>query len=151
MDSPQGIATAKSLQPKAHEAWEGRPAVGTTPAAILMMAIGIGLAAGFLDLGVLIVRIGWLNGEFYHLSQDFVWMVPAGVALLALLPGTILALIAHLRRRGVRVVTVVGFLVFFGFLDVAARLPLRLWTVPFSVAGSPSNRRGWSVRAPGPS
>ncbi len=135
MVSSQGIATAKELQPKAHEAREGRPAGGTTAAAVLLMAIGIGLAAGFLDLGVFIVRISVLEGEFYYLSQDFVWMVPAAVAGLVLLPGTILALIAQLRRGAMRVDIVVGLLVFFGSLDVAARLSLDLWTAPFLCGG----------------
>ncbi len=135
MDAPQGIATAEASRPEARQAREGRPAVGMKPAAVLLMAIGIGLAAGFLDLAVFIGRVGVLGGEFYNLSQDFVWMVPAGVAILAILPGTILALIAHLRRRAVRVDVVVGFLVFFGFLDVAARLPLYMWTTPIVSGG----------------
>ncbi len=96
------MATAKTLQPKASAAGESRPAGDTTPAKILWQAIGIGLIAGFLDLGLLIVKTRQLKEGFYHLSQDLVWLIPAAVALLVLIPGTMLALIAHMRRGDVR-------------------------------------------------
>ncbi len=57
MDLLQGLATAKTLQPKVGEAWESQPAAATTPATILLLAIGIGLIAGFLDLGMLMVKL----------------------------------------------------------------------------------------------
>ena len=136
MDSPQGLATATAFQPEADEASAKRSAAGTTtPATILVLAIGIGLIAGFLDLGLLMVKIRLQNEGFYHLSQDFVWLIPAGVATLVLLPGTMLALIAHRRRGNVRPSLVVGSLIFVGALEVAARLPLKLWAVPLISGG----------------
>jgi arylsulfatase A-like enzyme len=135
MDSLPGLATAKTPRPKAVEAREGQPAGGTTPATILLLAIGIGLIAGFLDLGLLIVKTRRLNEGFYHLSQDFVWLIPAGVAFLVLVPGAMLALVAQRRRGNVRPSLVVGWLVLFASLEVAARLPLKLWAVPLISGG----------------
>ena len=47
--------------------------------------------------------------------------------MLVLVPGIVLALVARLRRGGVRLGIAVGLLSFIGFLDVCARLPLELW------------------------
>ena len=135
MDSPQAIAAAETPRSNAHEAREGRSSVEITPAAILGMAVGIGLAAGFLDLGFLIARVRVMKEGFHHRGQDFVWMIPVGVALLTLLPAAILALFAQIRRGGVRVEIVVGVLVFFALLDVAAQLPLEIWAVPLLCGG----------------
>src|SRR5262249_55841097 len=46
---------------------------------------------------------------------------------LMLVPGVVIALLARLRRGGVRPGTAVGLLAFVGFLDVCARLPLDFW------------------------
>ena len=62
------------------------------------MAIWIGLTAGFLDLGSLILRKRLIASDFYRLGDHFRWIIPAGVGFLVLLPGTALACIACLRR-----------------------------------------------------
>ena len=135
MDSSPGLATATPPQPAAGAARDSRPADAMTPATILSLAIGIGLIAGFLDLGLLTARTHLQKEGFFHLSQDFAWLIPAGVTLLVLLPGTILALIAHRRRGDVRPGLVLGWLVFFASLEVAARLPLKSWAVPLISGG----------------
>jgi arylsulfatase A-like enzyme len=93
----------------------------------MLVAIWVGLVAGWLDLGLTVVMRRLIHGDFYHLSEHFVWLIPLGVAVMVLLPGLVLALFATLRRRPVRPGTAVGLLSFIGFLDVCARLPLELW------------------------
>jgi arylsulfatase A-like enzyme len=119
-----------------------------TPATILSLAIGIGLIAGFLDLGLLMARSRVQKEGFFHLSQDFVWLIPAGVTLLVLLPGTILALIAHRRRGDMRPGLVLGWLVFFASLEVASRLPLKFWAVPLISGGLAVQSARWAGARP---
>src|SRR5262245_34770043 len=94
---------------------------------ILVLAAWIGLVAGWLDLGLMVVHRR-VDGDFTRLGEQFVWIIPAGVALVVMAPGTMLALIAGLRRRGVRPGRALGLLSFIGSLDLCARLPLELWS-----------------------
>ena len=53
-----------------------------------MLAAWIGLIAGFLDLGLLVVNRRLIKGDFYRLGSDFAWIIPAGVTILVLVPGS---------------------------------------------------------------
>src|SRR5262249_59369734 len=97
------------------------------PATILLLATWVGLVAGWLDLGLMVVNRRLIHGDFYRLGEHFVWLIPLGVAMLVLVPGVMLAMVARLRRRGVRTAVAVGLLSFAGSLDVCARLPLEVW------------------------
>ena len=100
---------------------------GIQPTKIILVAIWIGLTAGFLDLSLFIMRNRLFASDFYRLGDHFRWMIPLGVGLLVLVPGAALAGIAIVRRRGLAFAWVAGILSFVGFLDVCARLPLELW------------------------
>ena len=100
---------------------------GIRPAKILLIAIWIGLGAGFLDLALFVLRNRLFAGDFYRLGDHFRWIIPAGVGFLVLVPGAALAGFAIVRRRGLGPGWVVGILSFVGFLDVCARLPFELW------------------------
>jgi hypothetical protein len=113
---------------------------------ILLLALWLGLIAGFLDLGLVIVRRR-IDGEFYRLGGHFVWIIPACVAALMLVPGTMLALVARLRRGAVRPGLAVGLLGFLGFVDLSAGLPLNVWASLLIWGGSPSRPPGWLARA----
>jgi hypothetical protein len=93
---------------------ESRPEC-TRPATILLVAIWVGLIAGFLDLGLMNVVKRLTGGDFYHLGDHFRWIIPAGVG--APLPATALALIARFRRGSVSLGLACGLLSFIGFLD----------------------------------
>src|SRR5262245_4630754 len=123
MDFQPAIATEDASAWPAHEAIAESQPVGVGPATILLLAAWIGLVAGWLDLGLLVAN-RWIDGDFYRLSEHFVWIIPAGVAVVVGLPATMLALTARLWRRGVRPGVAVGLLSFIAFLDVCARLPL---------------------------
>jgi arylsulfatase A-like enzyme len=126
--APQpGIGARGTIQPTARktagESWSLR----TAPATILLVALWIGLIAGFLDLGLMILKKRLNGDEFYRLGDHFRWVIPMAVGVLVLVPGTALALIACVRRRAGPSGAAVGLLSFVGFLDVCARLPLELW------------------------
>jgi arylsulfatase A-like enzyme len=128
MHSHRGIAVRDSLQPKASDTAGESRSLRTAPATVFRVAIWIGLTAGFLDLGLMILKKRLTGDEFYRLGDDFRWIIPAGVCALLLLPGTALALVARLRRGTGALGTTVGLLSFFGFLDSCSRLPLELWS-----------------------
>jgi arylsulfatase A-like enzyme len=120
--NPLGKATDSAI-----EADDGSRPIGAPPATVLLLAVGIGLAAGFLDLGLMVVKKRAIDRDFYRLGGDFWWIIPLGVAALLLLPGVSLALAARRRRRGIRLELATGLLGFVGFLDLGARLPLDFW------------------------
>jgi arylsulfatase A-like enzyme len=127
MNLSPAIATAEApASPGLSVAGGSRP-VGVGPAMILLLAAWTGLVVGYLDLGLMVVKRRLIDGDFYRLGGDFVWIIPAGVAILVALPAPLLALIARLRRDGVRPGVAVGSLFFVGFVDLCARLPLDLW------------------------
>jgi arylsulfatase A-like enzyme len=99
----------------------------TGPTTIVLVAMWIGLIAGFLDLGLMILKKRLTGDHFYRLGDHFAWLIPAGVGVFLLVPGIALALVAWLRRGRVSLRFSVGLISFVGFLDLNARLPLELW------------------------
>jgi arylsulfatase A-like enzyme len=133
---PRSATTTRTPEPIVQASDERLSAVGASPAMILLTATWIGLVAGWLDLGLMVVNNRVFQGDFYRLGEHFGWLTPLGVAVLVLLPGMMLALIARLRRRGgVRPGKAVGLLAFVALLDVCARLPLELWASLLLSAG----------------
>jgi len=135
MHPQPGISVEKTLQPAAFEIAGETRSLRTAPATILLVAIWIGLTAGFFDLGLMVLKKRLTGEGFFRLSDHFPWVIPTGVGVLVLLAGTALALIACGRRRTISMGTVVGLLSFMGFLDVCARLPLELWASLLLSAG----------------
>jgi arylsulfatase A-like enzyme len=126
MDTQSKIAIIAAPKPEAEPGSRGSPRVGAGATTILLLAAWIGLLAGFLDLGLMVVN-RLFDGDFYRLSNDFVWIIPAAVAVVVLLPGAVLALCARLRRGGLSLSLAVGLLSFVGSLDVCGRLPFAFW------------------------
>jgi hypothetical protein len=127
MDPHPGIRTAEAPVSMAREAADEFQPKGVGPVTILLMATWIGLVAGFLDIGIMAAN-RLIDGDFYRLSGHFVWIIPAGVTVLLLVPGMVLALTSRLFCRArLRMGLVIGLLSFVGFLDLSARLPLELW------------------------
>jgi arylsulfatase A-like enzyme len=120
-------------------------ALSATPATIVLVALWIGLGAGFLDLGLMVVRKRLFDVDFYRLSDHFRWIIPAGVSVLVLVPGLALAMIDVLRPGRVTLGMVVRLLSFVGFLDVCARLPLEFWA-SLMLSGGLAVQAAWLVR-----
>ncbi len=150
MDSTGGLATTETPQTQRNQAGGDRPSLAMSPGTILLVSIWIGLIAGMLDLGLLITRNRMGDRDFYHLGEDFVWIIPAGVTALVLIPGTLIAMIAGIRRevsvhvwRSASSVFSVSSTSARGSLSISGR-----WcSYP---SDSPSNRRGGSggIREP---
>jgi arylsulfatase A-like enzyme len=121
------IMTAEAAEPIVRAADGGSRPTGASPATVLLLATWVGLVAGWLDLGAMVVNRRLIHGDFDRLGEHFPWLTPLGVSALVLSPGMVLALIARFRRGGIRPGTAVGLLAFVGLLDVSARLPLELW------------------------
>jgi arylsulfatase A-like enzyme len=134
MNLQPAIATAGVPESMVPEAADDSHPVRAGAATILMVAAWIGLIAGFLDLGLMVIH-RWVDGDFYRLGGDFVWIIPAGVTILVWVPAIVLLLIARIRGGSVRLGVAVGLLSFVGFLDVIARLPLHLWASLLLCAG----------------
>ena len=108
---------------------------GPTAATVLLLAIWIGLTAGFIDLGLLLIRKRLIEGDAIRLGEGFPWLIPAGVAVLVLLPGFLLALLARLRRGRGSLGRAVWLLAFVGFLDLCTKFPLEFWSSSLLSAG----------------
>jgi arylsulfatase A-like enzyme len=130
-DAPAAVGQFTRNEAHARVA-QGSPGRGG-PAEILPLAASIGLTAGFLDLGLLVLKARLIDRDFYRLGAHFGWVIPCGVLAIVLVPGALLALIACLRRRGAPLKFALGLLSFLGFLDICARLPLAVWgSLPLS-------------------
>jgi arylsulfatase A-like enzyme len=94
---------------------------------ILLLAVWMGLLAGFLDLGLFLVKQNLSGAGFAHVGDDYPWLIPAGVILLLVPPGLLFALLAMLRATPGFFGVAVGLLAFVGILDASARLPIAAW------------------------
>ena len=129
MDCHPDVPPTAVLQGSEHATAGSTRNLHTPPATILIVALWIGLTAGFLDLGLMILKKRLIGDDFSRLGDHFYWIIPTGVGLLLLLPGAALALIACFRRRRVSLGSTVGLLAFVGYLDACSRLPLEFWSV----------------------
>jgi arylsulfatase A-like enzyme len=74
------------------------------PGAMIVLAVALGLSAGYLDVGILIFKKYCWNSEgYFRTASDFPWTVPLGHAFLMLVPGV---MVATLGRRWPRLITV---------------------------------------------
>jgi arylsulfatase A-like enzyme len=69
-----------------------------SPMAAILLALSVGLCAGYLDLGVIVFRkVFWNREGYFRTGRDFFWTVPVGHGLLLLIPGLIVAAVNRLR------------------------------------------------------
>jgi hypothetical protein len=92
MDLEPGNATGSVPKSMVRETPEESGPVRASGAMMFVLAAWIGLVAGFLDLGVLVVNKRLIKADFYRLGGDFVWIIPAGVTILVLVPAIMLVL-----------------------------------------------------------
>jgi arylsulfatase A-like enzyme len=71
-----------------------------SPTAAILMSIGCGLAGGYLDLAIIVLKKYFWNGpKNYGNAADFPWSVPVGHVVLLVIPGVLLAAVNWLRPR----------------------------------------------------
>jgi arylsulfatase A-like enzyme len=74
--------------------------ISLSPASAILLAISLGLCAGFLDIGITVLgKYCWNKDGYFRNAPDFPWTVPAGHAVLLLVPGLVTAVLSC-RRRG---------------------------------------------------
>ncbi len=74
--------------------------VSLSPAAAILLAISFGLCAGYLDVAItLLGKYCWNKDGYFRNARDFPWTIPAGHALLLLVPGLVVAVLNR-RPRG---------------------------------------------------
>jgi arylsulfatase A-like enzyme len=127
MDREPGNATESVPKSMMREATAESHPIRARGATIFVLAAWIGLIAGFLDVGFLVVNRRLIKDDFYRVGGDFAWIIPAGVTVLVLVPAIVLVLIARIRGGAVRLRLAAGLLSFIGFFDMSARLPLDMW------------------------
>ena len=68
------------------------------PMATILLAISIGLCAGYLDVGAMVFKKYCLNTEgHFRNARDFPWTVPLGHAVLMVVPGVLVAAVNRFR------------------------------------------------------
>jgi arylsulfatase A-like enzyme len=123
-----GLAAANAVEPTARENHVAVRLLHSAPATVFLVALWIGLSAGFLDLGLFCLKKRLMGDGFYRLGEEFWWLIPGAVAAIIMLPGSVLAIFACRNRGRSSVGTAVGLLSFVGFLDACSRLPLEFWS-----------------------
>ncbi|QEH34519.1 Choline-sulfatase [Aquisphaera giovannonii] len=148
MESGAGTSKAADAGRIAEAVRADPRAGGMSPGATLLVAACIGLAAGWIDLGLMLLNSRVIQRDFDRLGGDFPWLIPSGVAALLLSVGAALAGLYLVRRRRPSPRWVVGVLAFIASLDACARLPLELWASLLLSAGLAVQSGRWAGRRP---
>ncbi|QEH39042.1 Arylsulfatase [Aquisphaera giovannonii] len=122
---------ARSTSPEGRA--DARPA---TPVAVLLMAAWLGLVAGYVDVGEVVLKRFALNPEgSYRTARDFLWTVPLGHVALMLPPAAVLALVTWRwpRRSSLRACS--WLLATLASWFALLRLPLHLLSTLVLAAG----------------
>jgi arylsulfatase A-like enzyme len=66
--------------------------ITVSPLGVILLAIGFGLCAGYLDVAIIVVRkLCWNPEGYYRIARDFPWSVPVSHAVLMVIPGVVVA------------------------------------------------------------
>jgi Sulfatase len=88
------------VTPSQSGARRARGLIRLTPTAAIVLSISCGLAGGYLDVAIIVLKKFFWNGpKNYGNGSDFPWSVPVGHAALLLIPGLLLAVVCWLRPR----------------------------------------------------
>jgi arylsulfatase A-like enzyme len=108
---------------------------GLSPRSAMILALWVGLCAGYVDLGIIVAKRFTLNPEAsYRAARDFPWTVPVGHMVLAIVPGLAVAAIGMARRgRGVSLRVAAWFLATMALWFAFLRLPFH-WSASLMLA-----------------
>src|SRR6187399_1378779 len=91
-NEPAGVADEINRTAK------GTSVAWSVPGTVLLIALWMGLVGGFLDVGVLILKQHLAGDRFLRLGDHFFWLIPAGDAVLIVVPGLFLAVAGFVWR-----------------------------------------------------
>jgi arylsulfatase A-like enzyme len=112
---PQRMATGHS-----------RSRVCLSPSAVLLLAVALGMCAGYLDLGIMLLKKFYVNPEgYFRGARDSAWSVPVAHAILMLIPGLILAAATRLRPEPMSLRLGSWLLATLAFWSALLRIPIR--------------------------
>jgi hypothetical protein len=113
-------SSTRSEQPR-----HTRTPIPLSPMAAILLAIALGLAAGYLDLVLVICKKYWWSdlGHFES-ARDFTWSIPVAHVILLLIPGLLLAAMTRVRPRGLSVRTGTWLLLTLALWMALLRAPL---------------------------
>ena len=95
-----------------------------SPATALLLAIWLGLCAGYVDIGAIVTKKLTLNKEgSYRSARDFPWTVPVGHVVLSLVPAATLAVVSWRRPQWVSLRLGAWLLATLAFWAALLRLP----------------------------
>ena len=96
-----------------------------SPAAIIVLAISIGLCSGYLDLVFMLLDKGfWNSAGYLRNARDFPWMVPVGHVVLLLVPAVVMAAVNHSPVRRVSLRTAAWLFASLAIWSALLRAPL---------------------------
>jgi arylsulfatase A-like enzyme len=112
--------TASSKNDDRHLAGRGR----LSPKSAILLAVSLGLAAGYLDLAIIVYKKYARNGlKNYANAADFPWTVPLGHVLLVLIPAVVLALASAARPKPMSLRSGAWLLATLAFWSALLRMP----------------------------
>jgi arylsulfatase A-like enzyme len=114
----------KSIQPELRAI---RPvgAARLSPLAVLMLAISCGLAGGYLDVAIIVLKKFVWNGEKnFGTAYDFPWTVPVGHLVVLAVPCVLVALVCAVRPKPVSLGSAAWLFATLASWNALLRLPL---------------------------
>jgi arylsulfatase A-like enzyme len=100
---------------------EGLPSAG----AVVLLLVSCGLAAGYLDLAIIVAKKYFWNGlKNYATAADFPWTVPAGHVALVVAAGSLVAVVHRLWPRPLSLGARSWLIVTLAFWVALLRMPL---------------------------
>jgi arylsulfatase A-like enzyme len=116
-----------------------RPSAGQrllSPLAWILLPISCGLAGGYLDVAIIVLKKYLWNGpKNFGNGADFPWSVPVGHMLVLLIPGLLLAVVGWLRPRPLSLRANAWFFVTVAIWLALLRLPIYAVGSLFLAAG----------------
>jgi arylsulfatase A-like enzyme len=95
-----------------------------SPVAAILLAISIGLCAGYLDLVIIIVKKCWWNSEGYvRNARDFVWTVPLAHAVVLVAVALLVVVVNAVRTKGISLRAAVWLFATLGIWGALLRMP----------------------------
>jgi arylsulfatase A-like enzyme len=99
--------------------------IPVSPTAAVLLAISIGLCAGYLDLLFMVfLKCFWDEEGYFRTGRDFLWTVPVGHVVLLMIPAVLLAVVGRRRRRVLSSRTASWLLATVAIWAALLRLPL---------------------------